>query len=989
MPEHHPFPLFSENPMDSVFACPPGLNFADAIADGLRERMRDHPRELMGRVVIYANAARMRDKILQRFQSGTAGFVPKIRLITDIPSDFGAQPDISPKNTLQRRLELRQMVSRLVEQEPGLAPLSAVPDLSDSLFSLIEEMADEGVTHSDIAALDVTDESGHWERAQRFLSIVTNFVGPGSRENIGAAEWFRNGAIALVDQWKSEPPKYPVLIVGSTGSRGTTAMLMRAAAQTENCALVLPGFDQHMPANVWNRLALDEPTEDHPQFRFAQFLADLNMQAGEVLEWANGTTQAQRNRNAVISLSLRPAPVTNHWITESQKLVGLPSAMSGVSILEAPDARKEALAIAIAMREGLEIGKSTALITPDPELTRMVTVALRRWNIVPDSSMGQPFGQSPPGRLMRQIMRLGSETPETEAVLALLKHPLVHSGAERGEHLTHTRLLELWLRKNRVPFVEPHLVEAWLKTLDESAFSRCWSDWLKASVLSGALSGRANLVSLCKRHFELAEDLCAGSVKGAPSAELWNERAGQVLAEFHSEITQAAPHGGKMVLAEYLALFENLMKGREVRATINSHPQVMIWGTLEARVQTVDRVILGGLNEGIWPETNSADPWLNRSLRREAGLLVPDRKIGLSAHDYQIAVAAPEVILSRSFRTADAETVPSRWINRLCNLLSGMSGEGKEIWDEMRGRGSVWVELANRVETPASTDQPELRPAPIVPPFARSRRLSVTDVTRVAQDPYALYARQVLRLEPVPPLHAAPDARTKGIAIHEIADRGLKAFNPHGAFEEEKARFLKQVEDVLSETTPWPETRALWESQIRAILSDLLTQEAERRLLGDIALTESKATLMLQDGKTQLVCKADRIDRTPEGEAILYDYKTGQLPPRSSVGVQEMQLLLEALIVEQGGFEELGPTKVRALAYLAIKRGLESTEVDLTPDQMSKVADELEQFTRAYFDTDYGHVSRRYPNSYDGDFDHLARHGEWADGDPIYKVDLT
>ena len=58
------------------------------------------------------------------------------------------------------------------------------------------------------------------------------------------------------------------------------------------------------------------------------------------------------------------------------------------------------------------------------------------------------------------------------------------------------------------------------------------------------------------------------------------------------------------------------------------HAQILIWGTLEARVQGADLLILAGLNEGSWPEAPKPDPWLNRALRHRAGLLLPERRIG-------------------------------------------------------------------------------------------------------------------------------------------------------------------------------------------------------------------------------------------------------------------------------------------------------------------------------------------------------------------------
>ena len=132
-------------------------------------------------------------------------------------------------------------------------------------------------------------------------------------------------------------------------------------------------------------------------------------------------------------------------------------------------------------------------------------------------------------------------------------------------------------------------------------------------------------------------------------------------------------YGTALTAADYGDLVGALLAAGEVRDRDAPHPDIMIWGTLEARVQGADLVILGGLNDGTWPEAPPPDPWLNRKMRNDAGLLLPERRVGLAAHDYQQAVCANEVWITRAIRSEDAETVPSRWVNRLGNLMTGLA----------------------------------------------------------------------------------------------------------------------------------------------------------------------------------------------------------------------------------------------------------------------------------------------------------------------------
>ena len=201
---------------------------------------------------------------------------------------------------------------------------------------------------------------------------------------------------------------------------------------------------------------------------------------------------------------------------------------------------------------------------------------------------------------------------------------------------------------------------------------------------------------------------------------------------------------------------------------------MLIWGTLEARVQGADLVILGGLNEGSWPEPPPPDPWLNRAMRHEAGLLLPERRIGLSAHDFQQAIAARRGLADPRLRADEAETVPSRWLNRLTNLLAGCRTQGgDDALAAMRARGRV-AGARRSAGSAGPRAAPAPRPAPCPPSTRRPDRLSVTEIKRLIRDPYAIYARYILSLRPLDPLLQAPDAPLRGIVLHEVLERFIK-----------------------------------------------------------------------------------------------------------------------------------------------------------------------------------------------------------------------
>ena len=434
-----------------------------------------------------------------------------------------------------------------------------------------------------------------------------------------------------------------------------------------------------------------------------------------------------------------------------------------------------------------------------------------------------------------------------------------------------------------------------------------------------------------------------------------------------------ADAGGDLTPFDYDALLASLFAGREVRDPVAAHPDIMIWGTLEARVQGADLVIAAGLNEGVWPKAPEPDPWLNRAMRAQAGLLLPDRQIGLSAHDFQQAVCAPRVVLSRAIRTAEAQTVPSRWLNRLTNLLRGLPAQGgAAALDAMQARGQHWLDQAAAFEADMRAiphDPPAPRPAPAPP--VRPRHLSVTQVETLIRDPYAIYARHVLKLAKLNPLVPMPDALLRGTVLHKVLER---ATDPH-----DPRPLLKVADQVLREAVPWQAVRALWHARLHRIAPELERYLAAQS--GHPALREEKFGWDLHDPAFTLTARPDRIDEWPDGRLHIIDYKTGTPPGDKEIRQFAKQLLLQAVMAQAGAFAALGPREVARVTYLGLGGGdLKIAQTDLTPAEIDSVGEDFRALIRAYLRPEQGFAARRAPRNtaHSGDFDHLARFGEWT-----------
>lgn len=966
--------MFNAEP-SRIFALPPGCDFPAELVAGLQRRLLGRPKQDMAKVTLYVNTARMRRRITDIFTQSGAGFLPKLRLIEDIDQDPAVDLP-SPVSSLRRRLELAKMIAALLTAQPELAPRSAIFDLAESLANLLDEMQGEGVSPSVLAGLAVGDHSQHWEKSQTFLNIIAPLFAEGARR--------RAAVLQIAQLWETKAPKDPVIIAGSTGSRGSTALFMQAVAKLPQGAIVLPGYDFDLPSSVWDQMDDVLTAEDHPQFRFKRLMDGLGFEAQDVQKWTDCQPPAA-GRNQLVSLSLRPAPITDQWLSEGPTLPDLISATQDITLIEAMTPRAEALAIALILRHAAAQGQKAALISPDRNLTRQVTAALDRWALIPDDSAGRPLALSAPGRYLRQIAGLFTERLTPDRLLALLKHPLTASGGDRGLHLKLTRDLELNLRRFGPAFPTAQDVMTWAKG-QKTTGAEQWAAEISPIFTALQGDGSAPLADHVARHRDLAETLA-----GTDSGGLWQKDAGIKALSLMQALTCEAPYGGEISASDYRNLFDNLIQAEEVRDAILPHPNIMIWGTIEARVQGADLVILGGLNDTIWPRLPEPDPWLNRTMRKEAALLLPERQIGLSAHDYQQAMGAPQVVITRALRNAEAETVPSRWLNRLMNLMGGLpTRNGVEALKQMRARGDSWLQLAKALDAPtaqmrADTQlKPAKRPAPQPPVQARPVTLALTAIEKLIRDPYEVYARYILRLFPLDPLRPEATAQDRGIAVHRI----LQRFVQDRPETDPRGHLMRLTQDIMRAEIPFPAARALWIAKMERAADHFLTQDGRHG--GASLAVESKGRQALDGLPFTLTGTPDRIDRLPDGRLHLIDYKTGTPPSQAMQKSFSKQLLLAAAMAERGGFADLGPNEVALITYIGLGAAQKIEETEITAELLAQEWAKLTKLISRYMDRDTFYAARRalFEQRYERSYDHLARFGEWQMTDRAEPVQV-
>ncbi len=998
-----------------VFTIAPGAPFLDTLAGTLMQALAspDDPFAMADAVVLVPTRRAARELVgaFLRASDGAppATLLPTIRPLGDIdenepPFEPGALTLNLPAavSTARRRFELAALLARRDVARGVEANLVGALALADDLGALFDELAEFSSADLDGVSSLAAALPEHFQDAAQFVSIVRAHW-PARLQELGRIDpGARHVAVAqaLAQSWREAPPAGPIIAAGSTGSNPSTAALLSAIARAPRGCVVLPGLDRELDDAAWDSL-----DHAHPQRALAHALAAMDTPRASVRPWPGAALgPAARARQRVINEALRPAPATADWLTRiaelrSQSDVEDPirRGFDGVSLVEAPDEEAEAQVVALCVREALEAPeKSVLLVTPDRAIVTRVARTLEQWGVQLDASFGAPVAETRAGALLALSLACVRDPGGPIAISALATHPDAAFGLDAQDaRAAYADLDARGLRGVRPP-------GGWdgLRTRLGSGGSSATmpgGDCLERIIdaltplQEACQAGRADVATFARAHAESCERIA--TTPDTPGAErMWRDADGEAAAALLRDLMSEAEALPDLTLDDYARVLERLMRAASVRGPIDPDVRARAVPPVEARLLSADRVILAGLNEGVWPAPVVDDAFMSRGMRETAGLPDRERRIGQAAHDFAQLACAPEVLLTRAIRIEGTPTVASRWIWRLRALA-----DGAQTPDALTPQ-SDWLALAglSAVSGAGTPDAGQTavarvrRPAPRPPVEARPVKLSVSRVREWMRDPYGLYARSILKLRALDPPDRAPDAREHGVAVHHALEVVLGGLEPDAAITADLAAALSAEAlqelarmganaDVLARAAPRleraGETMAEWEREQRGAGWRPAAFEAQ-----------GAWTFETLAGSFTVTAIADRIDAGPEGYGVI-DYKTGKPPTLKMMAAGlEPQLPLEAAILAHGGFEGLSAGLSRALVYVRV-RGGEAGVASATPaagegvdELVAHTIANLRKRVESYADPAiaYRPQTRAQSVKFIGDYDRLSRRREWA-----------
>lgn len=950
-----------------------GASFVDVLAEHFLKYYKNQPEELANVLFLLPNrrACQSLSEAFVRLKGLEPTILPQIVPIADIEEDevfltgqSNILQDLSPEITKTERVFIfSKLISRKPELGFGHLSLAQAYALAENLAALIDLSYNENLDFSRLSEIVPAEFAAHWQESLELLKIITEYWPQILRERNKADTVKRRNQLleAELKLWQQSQTKQKIVVAGSTAAFPLQKQLVKTVLNLPNGEVWLYGLDSCLEDSGWAQI-----DENHPQFELKELLDYLQIDRGSIINLPQKTFSS---RERLVSEIMRPAAASAEWRSLSSNPL-LKENFEGIHLLNCDDIRQEAQAIALLIRNTLEMPEKTAaLVTVDRNLARRVVSELKRWNIVADDSAGQPLSLTPIGVYLRQIINVLENDFSQVSLLSLLKHPFTSCGQNPAAFNQKVRKLELSWRKKED--LSPELAE-FITGIKE----------IFAPLCELYRQAETDLQQFFTSHIKTAELLADTDIKTGDKI-IWKNDAGAVASKFVSDFMQNCVILGKIKPHDYLSFLESMLIEQNVRVRYGMHPRVKILGPIEARLTQFDVTIIGEVNEGVWPKLPTADLWMSRPMKKDFGFPLPERNIGVAAADFAHLLNAKKVYLTRAERVDGTPTNKSRWWLRFETILAANFGNQKEdkakyefLYDN---KYSLWAKYLERATEQKRISAPEPRP----PLPLRPRKLSAVNFEMLMRDPYTIFAKYILKLYPLEELDEDVVYRDYGNIVHAVIEKFNNIYNTGAYPPDAEQQLLKLGEAEFAANNISLDIKAFWWPKFVKTAAWLV--ETEKNYRSEVKKVYNEVTGSLDfasdGGKFTITAKADRIDETIDGHLNVLDYKTGKARTlKEIITGMAPQLPIEGLIAEKGGYAGIPAKKVSTLRYWRLGK----EEIAANSEQSQKGLERTMSYLQtliAYFDKESTPYYAK-PNPHDApdysDYDHLSRFLEWS-----------
>lgn len=948
---------------------PPGAPFLSSILDYLWSMAKNDPLSLGNTTFILPTRRAIRTLTADLHKKGQNGafLLPTFHTLQDIvhtaatPGTCALKPAVAKAHLAPL---VRHHWGRLKGED---LPFQTAFYLGGTLLTLYEQSFLECGHPPDTSALMIGDYAGHlMDSAPLCDAVFQDFRAFLTQHNLMTPqEFFITSLKSLINQPHLFQKNTPIIAAGFDGSLRPIYPFLKQILNHPNGSVILECPDRSLDGAQWNAL---KPR--HPGYLLKQLLDFLG---------------ASRENLPILG-QIQPEPqrldrLSRCFHTVKNRNDDAQSPLDpNLTLLSFQTLGEEGESIALLVRRHLHNYPThrIAVLTPHRSLARIVKTQLRRFGITADDSVGIRLSETPFGTLALLIL-MGFRSGFTGSDLgAILTHPFVTIGLKPVHHRARARFLDrTWMRGAPVPMTLTTLTALSLTAAPDDPRRLLLNDFSKAiqPLLAFVPDRPYPLDEFIKSHIRVMETLSLNP-QFPNNDRLWIGESGDAalsaLGALRSQSGTIAP----MTIDDYGVLLKDTLQDQMVRRAYGTSSQVMVWGPLQGRLQDADCVILGGLNAGVWPSKPASNPFLTDAMMEHMGLPPADKGRGLDTHDFIYHLNRPHVFLTRARREGGHITMPSEWFLRI-QAFYGINTDHHQT-------EKTALDNARRQLSTASDYRPIIQPSPALSGDRCPRRLSVTAAETWHRHPYGFYAKFLLNLHPLPSRTPSLSPAILGTGVHRALELALK----NTALTQDNLYQLLR-DNTIGTIDFNPRAQVFWTDRLARLTGPLWDHLMACRRDTNNVWGEIRGSYTLHGTlfPVELTAKADRLDLTPAGINII-DYKTGSPGTRTAIMRGDiLQLALEALIAENGGFHNNIPQIVQKISYVYLKgRGdnpLWTLTID-TPDDLRTIIQQADEIVRHLITgASKGDAvfKARFTPPADikrGSYEHLERSSEWA-----------
>ncbi|MBU6339442.1 MAG: PD-(D/E)XK nuclease family protein [Rickettsiales bacterium] len=855
----------------NILNIPSQYNFLESLFDWL---LKNFPNNIADVKIFLPSTRSCREfrQIFLKNNYGQSVILPKIKAISDLSYEdfFEFLSDEEVKEIIDELLEIKVIsdidhlffLSHEIRKTNIFNNLSLSQSLNIALQlkNLFDEIEKDEVDLDILKEIDDSDLSLHRQVTLEFLkNFHVHIKNSLIKKNIFFATSYQNFVTKkFIELLAKRGTKFPLIIAGSTGSVSAGRKLIKAISQQKNGFVVFHSFDKNISKTL---------EKNHPQFLLQQLLEFIEVKNNQVLEIKNDQFQICSNEriNFISNITL-PYEETIKWQNISD--FSLYDLEKNFKIITAKNYLEEARIIAVSLENAVLENKKCAVITNNSDLLQLLKNELLGLSLNFNDSRNISVKDSKLINFILLLLNLIKSDFGSYELLAILKNPLFKKVDRKIIEDFENNIL----RQERVCLGLQGIKEKLLSLNDENLnkFFTDFYDNLSTIINASDLSIAAYL--------ELLSDTIEKLTNKKWHHLLEEEDAALEIFEFFEKLK--SQNNFTIKKEETLAIFELLFSQISYFEKSDSSAKIQLLPSIEARLLNYDLVIVASLNEGDFPQIQTEN-WLGKKIRNDLGIDKDRQKIGQNAYDFCNYLCNSSVILSRSLIAANSTSLPSSFFLKFETLCKKLKVKLKYL--------EYAMETTEKHILIRSKANPALK--------YRPKKLAITDISKLINDPYSIYAKRVLFLRELQKIDFESGYVEFGNFIHRALEEFIK--NPC-----EPEIFLKNADKIFDKYFISNQAKLIWLPKFENIFNNFVKEE--ELLKAKKNYVEVAIQTLIED--VVINGKIDRIVLNDDNSIEILDYKTGQVPTTKDViSGLEPQLTLAALMLFRSGHPEFQP----------------------------------------------------------------------------------